>query len=94
MKVEEEEEEKAGQVAEASLIATRKKGTGFVSKNGHAGLFFESNVCSSPPTPASPPLHRSPRPSSRQVQNRLYLLWEEEEKMCSVIRLPAASQEN
>lgn len=34
----------AGQVTEASLIATQKKGRGFVSKNGHAGLFFESDL--------------------------------------------------
>lgn len=53
--------------------------------------------CLPPPSPhpsLHPHPHRSPRPPSRQVQNRLYLLWEEEEKMCSVIRLPAASQEN
>lgn len=36
----------------------------------------------------------SPLPPSRQVQNKLYLLWEEEEKMCGVIRLPAASRGN
>lgn len=45
-------EKKAGQVTEASLIATQKKGRGFVSKNGHAGLFFESDLCSSLPPAA------------------------------------------
>lgn len=38
----------AGQVTEASLIATQKEGTGLFPKNGHAGLFFESDLCSCP----------------------------------------------
>lgn len=81
---------KAVQVAEAPLIATQQKGTEFVSKNSHAGLFFESNVCSSH---LNIP-HRSAESPSRQVQNRLCLLWEDEEEKCSVIRLPAASRQN
>lgn len=60
-----------------------EEGRGFVPKNGHAGLFFESDLCS--PTP---------HPPSRQEQNKLFLLWEEEEKMCSVIRSLIGSQAN
>ncbi len=36
----------AVQLTEASLIATQKKERGFVPQNGHAGLFFESDLCS------------------------------------------------
>ena len=75
----------AGQVTEASLIATQKKGRGLVPKNGHAGLFFESDLCS---------CLFFPPPLSRQEQNKLFLLWEEEEKMCSVIRSLTASRAN
>lgn len=73
------------QVTEASLIATQKKGRGFVPQNGHAGLFFESDLCS---------CLFSPPPPSRQEQNKLFLLWQEEEKMCSVIRSLTASRAN
>lgn len=61
-----------------------EEGRGFVPKNGHAGLFFESDLCPPPPPP----------PPSRQEQNKLFLLWEEEEKMCSVIRSLIGSQAN
>lgn len=38
----------AGQVTQAALIATQKEGRGLFPKNGHAGLFFESDLCSCP----------------------------------------------
>lgn len=94
-------EEKAGQVAEASLIATQKKGQGLFQRTVMLVCSLKRMSVPVPPLPPvhpathpTPPPNAPPRPPSRQVQNRLYLLWEEEEKMCSVIRLPAASQEN
>lgn len=77
----------AGQLTEASLIASHKKGRGFFPKNGHTGLFFESDLFSCPPR------HHT-TPPSRQEQNKLFLLWEEKEKMCRVTRSLTASRAN